>query len=558
MAEPEVSSAQPGPEPTDDWKAIETDANDRLEECRRHKAEWDPDIREAYFFAAPHRARNISSRTPTTTAKPHDAGEANTSFAIEMATDFATVMINSFLPEAQAWCQRKAGSDIPDAAKPAFEKQVATGDQAIFDAISASNFYSEFAKAAIPDLAIGTIAMWIEDERASAPPMCQAIPLHELEISTGPHGELDTRFHIRHTRYRNLKDLIPNVALPDDVKLKIKEKPRDKVELRRGFWRDWSDEGGVSWQYVVMLGKKLIKQVKIKGEGSCPLVVSRFKPVPEWAYGAGPLIDGLPDIRMLDELEGAKVENLDLALRPPISWPDDSFANLEEGIEAGFAYPIRPGTAGDVKAMYEAPSPQVAIYDRQDYQQRLKRLFFVDYPEQRGDTPPSATQWLDEMTLTQRRIGTPGLPFWREGPAEYFMRFQHILEKRGVLNKVKVDGKVVSLMPYNPAQRAAEQQDVAQAARAIQIGGEAFPEEWKMSVDGTKTINNIVEKLGAGKIIVMRTPEQVQEAIKNIAALQQGTVPGAPGQAAAGQAPPQAPPPAGPTPQAIAPSAATR
>jgi hypothetical protein len=30
-------------------------------------------------------------------------------------------------------------------------------------------------------------------------------------------------------------------------------------------------------------------------------------------------------------------------------------------------------------------------------------------------------EWLDQMTLAQRRVGTPGRIFWREAPAEFFL-----------------------------------------------------------------------------------------------------------------------------------------
>src|SRR6266581_354778 len=83
------------------------------------------------------------------------------------------------------------------------------------------------------------------------------------------------------------------------------------------------------------------------------------------------------------------------------------------------------------------------------YEQKLKKLrklFYVDLPEQTGDTPPTLGQWLDEMARAQRRIGTPGLPFWREGPAKIFLRFKYLLEKQGAIQPVKVDDKTVALM----------------------------------------------------------------------------------------------------------------
>lgn len=509
---------------------LEAEAVERLEECRRQKAEWELDFRECYFFAAPHRSRNVSSRTATT-IKPQDAGEANTSFPCELSGDFCTVMMNTFMPEAEKWATRKAGMEIPDAARPEMEAQIAKSDGIIFEAISASNFYSEFAKAADPDLAMGTIALWIEDSRPNEGIICQAIPLHELEGSLGPHGAPDTRFHVRHTTYRHLKALIPGVPLPAEIETKIKEKPGDKVELRRGFWRDW-ESAGVCWFHVVMIGKKLVKSVKLEGAGSCPLIPARFNPMPEWFWGNGPLIKALPDIRQLDSLAGAKTTNVDFSLRPPVSWPDDSMANVEEGIEAGFAYAVRPGSEAAIKNIYTSPSPQVAIYDQQDLKQQIKRLFYLDWPEQRGDTPPSATQWLDQMTMAQRRIGTPGMPFWKEGPAEFFLRFQFLLEKRGVIQAVKVDGKQVALVPYNPAQRAANMQEVAQAARAIEMLAPAFPEGWKIVVDDKATIENITKALEANRLVSIRKPEDVKAAIGQLSQLAGGQAGSAPAAAA--------------------------
>jgi len=500
---------------------LEKQANMRLEDCRKQKAHFELDMREGYFFAAPHRSRSVSSRSPVT-YRPKDNGELNTSFASELCGDFSTVMINTFMPEAEQWAKRQAGIDIPAAAKDQVNQQAQDGDRIIFDGITASNFYSECAKCFTPDLALGTVAVWIEDARPHDPIMCQAIPAHELEISLGPNGQIDTRFHVRHTKNSYLKALIPNIALPALIEANIKNKPEEKVELRRGFWRDWSDLNAVRWFYVVMIGKTLVKTEELVGNGSCPLVVGRFNPAPEWAWGWGVLLQALPDLRSLDSLCGGKIDNVDMALRPPIAIPDDSMANFEEGIESGMAYPVRPGSETAIKNLYNAPSPQTAIYDLQEAKSAIKRLFFLDWPEQRGDTPPSATQWLDQMTMAQRRIGTPGLPFWREFCFEAYLRFQYLLEKRGTLKKIQVDGKSIALLPYNPAQRAADQQDVAQAGRAIEMLGQAFPEEWKIAVDGNTTIVNIVKALGANKLIEMRKPDDVKAAIGQLSQLTGG------------------------------------
>ena len=292
----------------------------------------------------------------------------------------------------------------------------------------------------------------------------------------------------------------------------------------------------------------------MRGVGSCPLVVGRFNPTPEWPWGVGVMIQCLPEFRNLDEIASGKIRNLDQLLQPAIAWPDDSFANVEQGLEAGFAYPVRPGTGADIKNIYTPNPPDAAIYDRQDLEQRIKRLFFLDWPQQRGDTPPTATQWLDEMTMAQRRIGTPGMPFWKEYVAGVFQRFEYLLERSGDVEPIMVpDGQGVprklSMRPMNPAQIAADQQDVAQASRFLGIVMPTFPEESKMAIDGTKIIAKFREKMGVEDLVIMRSPQDVAAAVQQMQQLASGR-PGAPPEAAgvSPAGPPAPPAEAGPEP----------
>jgi len=523
---------------------LQQEANDRLIECRRMKIQFELDIREGYFFAAPHRARNVLSTVPTSEVKPKDFAQLNQSFAFELTEDFTTVIMNTFLPESEHWAKREAGMHVPLAQVEIVNKAARAGDDQIFKAIASSNFYPACGLGFTPDLALGTVGMWIDRNQAGRPINCQPIPIRELEINLGPFGGIDDRFVSRWTRNCHIKALTKGITLPEKMQREIDNSPRAKTNISWGFWRDWEQEDNETWQYVVLIGNELVDSKKIKGIGCCPLIVARFSPSPEWSWGVGPLIKSLPDLRTEDALAEAKIKNLELGLRPPIAWPDDSWTNIESGIECDMAYPVRPGSEGAIKAIYTPNPPDAAIYDRNDLEQRLRRLFFLDWPKQTGDTPPTATQWLDEMTMAQRRIGTPGLVFWSEFCGGVFSRYQYILEKEGVIQPIKIDGKAASLQPFNPAQRAAEQQEVAEFTRFVQIAGAASPEEFKMWTDGLKTMLNLRKKIPGGGIWVQRTQEQVQAAVDQIQKLQQGTAPTAPAQAGA----PPVEQPAGPAP----------
>jgi hypothetical protein len=523
-----------------DEDPLEKEAAERKKAARQWKELWGLDFKEAYFFAAPHRQRQIYSTSPPPTQRLLDSAELNTALAFLDVGDFVTEIVNTYMPEAQNWCERGPGMFVPPDAYKQIADAVRAQDAQIFEAIRASNLYSELPKAFNPDLAIGTTAMWIDRRRAHLPIECLAVPLRELECNLGPDGLIDDRFVIRYTPNKYVTALLPKDAVIDDELQKtIKNKPTERTEISWGFWRLW-DEEDETWQAVVMVQDKLVHKTQLVGEGSCPLLVGRFNPSADWVWGIGPLMQGLPDFRQIDELEANKIEHTDRVINPSITYPNDSFSNVENGFESGMAYPITPGTEGAVKAIYQPPPADAANYQYEGMEHRLRKLFYIDYPEQTGDTPPTLGQWLDEMARAQRRIGTPGLPFWREVCAPVFLRFKYLLEKAMVIPQIKVDGRAVSLRPYNPTQRAAEQQEIATAAQFAQMAAQMFPEEWKMQIDGRATMMAFMKKMRVGDLIILRDQNDVQAFMKQMAPMLQQHL-----QAGAPQPPPGAGAPAG-------------
>lgn len=508
-----------------DTKALGKEAIDRINDCTAQKRHFELDMREGYFFAAPHRSRTVSTSASPDTSKMQDAGELQISIAFEETENFSTTLINSFMPEGAPWVALEAGAEIDEVLKPEVEEQIRKDRDQVFKMVAQSNFYAGLTQALTPDASLGTFALWIDRERKGRSICCHAIPLRELEINIGPNGEVDDRFRVVHTKLRFLRTLINKAAvLPDALQKKIAAKPKDAVVLRMGFWRLW-DRDDETWQYVEMVGNDVVYSAVLTGTGSCPLIVVRFNPYPEWAYGVGPLIKALPELRHLDDMAAGEVESVDLSLRPPMSYPDDSFANIEGGVVPGGFYPVRPGTAGDIRKMYEPNALDAVYFDQSQRERRVKRMFYNDFPEQRGDTPPTATQWLDEMEMAQRKIGTPGYVFWREGPRQFFLRFYFLAKQAGLVKPVTVNGAQISVAPYNPAQRAQNQQKVGNAVRAGQILGGLFPEEFKARIDGSATMDEVIKLMDVEDVLKKRSADDVKQAVDQISQLQGGGAP---------------------------------
>jgi hypothetical protein len=493
------------------------EANDRLADCRAQKAPFELDMREGYFFTDPLRARQVNSLSMPPAVPLHDDGFLQTSVGFDTTEDFVNEALNTFMPQNEQWCEQKPGM-FAKALPADAEQKVNDNTTQIFGAIKSCNFYSELGKAAYPDLGLGTMGMFITDPGAAQNLRCLATPLRELEINLGPDGNVDDRFAVRYTKNRYVNMLLKGITLPKDLQEQIDSGPHKATEIRWGYWRLWDELGDETYQHVAMIKNRVVHSARLIGEGSCPLIVSRFGATCDWAFGLGRLLRALPELRQIDELEGQKVSHIELNLTPPFAWPSDSIAAIEQGLEPGYGYPIQVGSQDAIVPIYKPGPPESGVYLIDDKVKRLRKMFYVDYPEQRGDTPPTLGQWMDELARAQRRIGYAGMSFWQEGPAQYFLRFKYLLQKRGVIDPVKVNGNIVALHPVNPAQRAAEQQEIATAVRFIQIAGQAWPEEFKAYIDGAGSMKALLDKMRV-ELIKMRPKADVDAAIKQIAPL---------------------------------------
>jgi hypothetical protein len=506
---------QPAPAMSAD-KALAEECKSRLEACRAQKTldGIELDIREAYFFTKPRLSRSILSTTPPS-SRTRNEDELATGIGSEANEDFATELITAFFPPHVNWCASQPGETVPDEAWEQVKDAAREIDDSIFKAIRSSNFDAELATALVPDAGIGTMAMWVRDQVAHDPIHCLHIPLRELEINTGPDGTVDDRFVVRWVPGRKVAGVLQGVAIPAKAKEKIAKKPDAPVEVVWGYWRDWSEPEDIVWKSVIRVAGEIARQQEYRGEGSCPLIVWRFAPDSLHAFGNGPTIDAIPMLRVVDAISEATQTQAGRAANPSYAYPDDGVMNFENGLEEGKMYPKRPGSKGEIESLYNEGNPNLGFFTLNDLERAIRRKHFADYPEQPGKTPPTATQWIDEMVKAQRRIGTPGAKFWREGPAEFFLRFRYLLERRGVIQRLQFERRDIAIRPQNPATKAQEQQQVQTAVHLLEIAQNAFPETAKAAIDEFDTIQKIKDKMG-DQLVTLRDKQQAGELVQQL------------------------------------------
>jgi hypothetical protein len=234
------------------------------------------------------------------------------------------------------------------------------------------------------------------------------------------------------------------VLWPDADWDKLGPEPQDaesqELKITDGCWRDWTDVGTETYKYAVQCQGKVIYSKPYKGAGSCPFIVAGWSRDPTTAWRIGPTYRTLPAIKTLNHVRFLDLKNYDKYVDPPTSYEDDGVMNLDGGVNPGDWLPRAVGSEPpeviESKARFD-----VAVFERDELRSVVKRAHYQDRPEQIGKTPPTATQWQDERVERARRMGTPATNLVIELQIPIYTRFSYLLEQRGTLPKVELNGQ---------------------------------------------------------------------------------------------------------------------
>ena len=487
------------------------DFSARYDAAKRWRNGVERDIKDALRFCANGREKDFTTKSKTTA--PSDI---YMTIAEELATDLAGDLVTYYTPPEVRWADFIVTTEIPEDAAEEVLALVNQRENSIFELIEGSNYYDIAPQVMFETAAHGTPAMWVEQAHLTQPVYVETVPPHELLITPGHMGILD-RFREKTVLAQHL----PAVFAGQDVDLsgpelkKKMDKPGETALVCWGFWLDWSEPAYPIWkQEITIDGRRVTAEGEELGPlaGTCPLLVGRFNPQPGRPWGRGPGVKALADIFTGDKINEIVLTNLDYALQPSHVYPDDGILDMSEGIQPNTAYPARPGTAGLVQKLDLAGSLDYGWFSEEKIEQRLRTAFYQDGPRQRGDTPPSATQWIDEARRVQRRLGKPSAPLWSELIYPFIQRVEYLGVQTGKISEtITHAGHKLTVSPISPLQKAQNQDKVLITRSNLDAAFQVFGEQLPMAVDVMKTMKNIKEASGDELLILKEQEEQTNE-----------------------------------------------
>jgi len=495
--------------------ALPPDLTARLAEARRDRSNRQGQINDYLDYADPAQPR-IGDSAQGTTDRAKQIQTLYDGTLMEVHEDFASDLVDRVMPRGRDWLKYEPETTLDEAIakqlQPEFERRTKT----IFSAIRQSNLYDEAAGEWAGNLAHGTGAMSLVDPGKGLPLSFEAISPSQLLIQRGPGGGLS--FKGREYMWA-LEDAM--AAWPTYSWSAQHRRDRDSKTNRRKMVKLCEcataipDAGGERWRWQVTADEHLIFEDEFVGTGSCPLIVSRWRTISTSAWGVGPGLKVLPDQMTLNQERRLVLKNLGKIVDPPTVFDDDGVLNPEGGVGPGDWIPRLPGSK--VEQMKPEGIVEAAYYEQGGLQDNIRRGLYQYGPRQRGKTPPTAAQWMDEKTDEGRRLELPTGKVYAEGPVQILNRVEYLLTKRGTLDPVITKDKtIVRLRPMSPLARQQASEDVAQAAQVMQMVRQfADPQVIAAQIDVRGTIENI--KTALGEELIALLPEDQAKALLNTA-----------------------------------------
>lgn len=477
----------------------------RLAAARRWRSEMEPDLKEVLRFTAPDRARDFD-RTPNQRSKQ----EVDTHISIgeEMATDLAGDLVNYYMPSEQKWTDMEVMVPVPQHAADRVEAVVDQRNEDIYDALDMSNLNDLKPQIMFEAASHGTPGVWMEPGHLSEPLFIEVVPPHEMLILQGHRGYLD-RFREKWVPAEFLEATLPDADLDKPQITRKMDKKNQFAKVCWGYWLSWEDPGNPRWlREITVDGCRVTDEREDIGpiNGACPMMVGRFNPRPNNPWGRGPGLKALPELWTLDKIEEVVLGKLDEQLDPAWTGVDDGVLDFSNGIIGGHFYPRRSDVAPE--PLIPPNTLDYGFYTKEAMEERIRVAFYQDGPRQRGDTPPTASQWLDERRRVQARLGKPSAPLFTELLLPMIQRAEFIMVQLGLLpGALTIDGLTLNVKPISPLQRSHDQEKALITRSNLDLMfNTAGPEAVAQNVDMIATFKNVMKATG-DELLVMREEE---------------------------------------------------
>lgn len=427
----------------------------------------------------------------------------------------ANTMLAILFPPWETWAHLVAGGAVKkEDLTPEIIGGLQKATKTVFDFLHTSNFATVGGEYAL-DLLIGTAAIQIDEGDNDDPFIFSSIPLSALELEEGPNGLIETTFMCRAPAARNLLRTYPGmelVDLPDDLAAVLLTKPDEPVPVIQAevYHPDNKHYYGV----VVHEPTKTIVWRFDYGT-SCPKIVTRATRVSGELYGRGRAMLALADAKTLDKMTEFMLRHSALQIAPPSTAVSDGVLNpYTAQLQPNTILPVASNDNGNpsIRILEVGGNFQIGEVWMETLRTSLRRKMLG--PDLSDGAIKSAT----EISVADRnRLWAMGGEYGRiqhEGLAKILERCVFILQRKGLLPKFEINGRVVTIKYTSPFAKSQSAEEIAALLRTMQVGDSLSigPEVVKLGLKVEDVPAWVARKEGVDEDLI-RSPEEKQQIV---------------------------------------------
>jgi len=409
--------------------------------------QWRSLHQEAMDFSNPQRETfNLHSEGQTKNRFVYD------STAEEGLEQFSSRIQGSLMPSWQQWMSLAAGDDIPKGEKEDADKALGEATDTFFSHLNHSNFDTEITPS-LSDLGIGTGCILIEEndfDESSALKFTN-IPLSELYIEKPARGAIKNVWRKQKVEAGNIKTTWPDADIPSELEKIIKKDPFAEVEIKNAMLFNTKSK---KYTQIVIWEKSVLFSQEFDTRR---MLVFRWSVVPGEAYGRGPAIKKLPDIRTANKIVELVLGNAALQMSGVYTGKSDGIFNpFTTRIAPGSIIPVASNDNSNPTLRPLTPSGNLGIADNllEQMQNSIRKAFFSEPLGDLSDPVRSATE---NIIRNQEFLKQSGASIGRlksELIEPLVAAVVDILINRGKIAEFKVDGKDVTIKQLSPLAKA--------------------------------------------------------------------------------------------------------
>lgn len=445
--------------------------------------------------------------------------------AVEATKTFVSKLHNAMTPPQVQWGFLEISEELVDEDDKVKEQAQLILDsymRRLFGFIHQSNF-DVIINECYFDLAVGTSCLVVNMWRDDNPLLFTSIPLDKLAIEESIDGRVHSWYRTwENIRIAEIKHKWKNARLTAELQQKLNENPEATVAKVYEGVMFVPDKKKTPYCYMVCFGEDYLLKDWLE---SNPGIVWRFQKINSETWGRGPIMDALPSIASLNEMARIELASANLnTFKPYMAFSDAVFNPHTFKLEPFSIIPIAPiGSQGQppLIPLGESSNPQFAQLTIQDLRNQIKALLFNEASQSPSIQPGSATEVMVNQQDLAQKIGPLFSRLQQEFLWPVIERCSYILDKMGILEKPKIDGKMIQFAYRSPLAQSRGQQEMAKFTQFMQLAqGMYGPDITQLYINPKTALYKIAEYIQLDPEL-LNSPDAVEQASQQMAAMAQ-------------------------------------